>query len=96
MVEDHGESITADPTDTDLVYGVWTHFPAPKGGVVVQGPVFFARSSDGGTTWRRERQVFDPGPNRLTTGNEIAVLPNGALVNGFTLTSRTCRSAGRW
>jgi len=85
MVEDHGESITADPTDKDLVYGVWTHFPAPKGKVGVQGPAFFAQSSDGGATWRRARQIFDPGPNKLTTGNEIVVLPDGELVNGFTL-----------
>ncbi len=85
MVEDHGESITADPTDKDLVYGVWTHFPAPKGKAAVQGPAFFAESNDGGATWRRARQIFDPGPNRLTTGNHIVVLPDGELVDGFTL-----------
>ncbi len=85
MVEDHGDSITADPTDKDLVYGVWTHFPAPKRKAAVQGPAFFAKSSDGGATWRRARQIFDPGPNRLTTGNEIVVLPNAELVDGFTL-----------
>jgi hypothetical protein len=83
--ENHSESVTADPTDKDLVYGVWTHFPAPNGQAGVQGPAFFARSSDGGTTWRRARQIFDPGPNGLTTGNKIVVLPNGALVDGFTL-----------
>jgi hypothetical protein len=86
MVEDHGESITADPTDEDLVYGVWTHFPAPKGKTAgVQGPAFFTSSSDGGATWRRARQIFDPGLGRLTTGNEIVVVPSGELVNGFTL-----------
>jgi hypothetical protein len=85
MVEDHGDSITADPTDADLVYAVWTHFPAPKREVAVQGPAFFAQSSDGGATWRRARPIFDPGPNKLTTGNEIVVLPDGRLVNGFTL-----------
>ncbi len=85
MVEDHGESVTADPTDEDLVYGVWTHFPAPEGEAAVQGPAFFAQSSDGGATWRRARPTFDPGPNKLTTGNEIVVLPDGRLVDGFTL-----------
>jgi len=64
---------------------VWTHFPAPKRKAAVQGPAFFAKSSDGGATWRRARQIFDPGPNRLTTGNEIVVLPNAELVDGFTL-----------
>lgn len=53
--------------------------------MAVRGPAFFARSSDGGATWQRARRIFDPGPNRLTTGNHIVVLPNGALVNGFTL-----------
>jgi hypothetical protein len=85
MVEDHGDSITADPTDKDLVYGVWTHFPAPKHKAAVHGPAYFAQSSDGGATWQRARRIFDPGPNRLTTGNHIVVLPNGALVDGFTL-----------
>src|SRR6266511_482635 len=90
--ENHSESITADPTDKDLVYGVWTHFPAPKrkpavqgGEEAVQGPTFFAQSSDSGATWRRPRRIFDPGPGKLTSGNKVVVLPNGELVDGFTL-----------
>jgi BNR repeat-like domain len=86
VVEDHhGDSITADPTDKDLVYVVWTHLPAPKAKTAVQGPAFFAHSRDGGATWQRAWQILDPGPNKLTTGHEIVVLPNGALVDGFTL-----------
>jgi hypothetical protein len=65
--ENHSESVTADPTDKDLVFGVWTHFPAPNGQAGVQRLAFFARSSGGGTTWRRARQIFDPGPNGPTT-----------------------------
>jgi hypothetical protein len=79
------ESITADPTDKDLVYGVWTRFPAEGGEVALRGPVFFTRSTDGGQAWERAHKIFDPGPNRLTTGNQIVVLPSGTLVNGFTL-----------
>jgi hypothetical protein len=43
-----------------------------------------ARSTDGGDTWEAPRVVFDPGANAQTIGNQVAVLPGGALLNVFT------------
>jgi hypothetical protein len=69
-------------------------------GLQTTGPAFFSRSTDGGTTWEAPRQIFDPlslpSDERLlsgvsllaaqTTGNIIAVLPNGDLIDVFSLT----------
>jgi hypothetical protein len=49
------------------------------------GPMLFARSVDNGRTWQRTRIIYDPGPNAQTIGARIEVLPNGRLVNVFTL-----------
>jgi hypothetical protein len=86
VVEDHGESVTADPTDKDLVYGVWTHFPASRGAVAVRGPAFFAQSKQ-----RRRRHLaagaadLRPGPEQADDRQPHRRAANGALVNGFTL-----------
>jgi hypothetical protein len=69
--------VAVNPTNPANVVGVWMQdrFRGLVAGV----------SFDAGATWRRARQIFDPGPNKLTTGNEIVVLPDGRLVDGFTL-----------
>lgn len=95
------ESLTADPTDQDLVYGVWTRFqqPADETAGRVQsfrGPVLFARSTDAGHTWERAHKIFDPGPNHATTGNQVVVLPNGRLVDGFSLAGVGATQQGQW
>ena len=74
------ETITADPTNASLVYAVWDRLP-PNGG----GPAYFARSIDSGATWQTAHAIYDPGIHGQTLGNEIVVLPNGTLVNLFTL-----------
>ena len=48
-----------------------------------RGPAWFARSTDGGETWEPARPIFDPGGNAQTIGNQIVVLPDGTLINGF-------------
>ena len=48
-----------------------------------RGPIWFARSTNGGLSWEPARQLYDPGQNDQTIGNQIAVLPNGTLVNLF-------------
>ena len=50
-----------------------------------RGPTWFSRTKNGGKTWQRARVIFDPGPANQTMGNQIVVLPNGDLVNGFNL-----------
>ena len=87
------QTITADPTDADLVYAVWDRlvFPASERAAVIagfvtaafRGPAWFARSTDGGDSWEPARQIYDPGQNDQTIGNQIVVLPDGTLVNLF-------------
>jgi hypothetical protein len=87
------QTITADPTDADLVYAVWDRlvFPASERASVVasfntsafRGPAWFARSTDGGETWEPAREIYDPGQNDQTIGNQIVVLPDGTLVDLF-------------
>ncbi|MGH3017356.1 MAG: sialidase family protein [Gaiellaceae bacterium] len=87
------QTITADPTDADLVYAVWDRlvFPTSERAAVIagfvtsafRGPAWFARSTDGGDSWEPARQIYDPGQNDQTIGNQIVVLPDGTLVNLF-------------
>ena len=74
------ESITADPTDARYVYAVWGRLPPITG-----GPSYFSRTTDGGATWETARPIYDPGGNGQTINNQIVILPNGTLVNFFTL-----------
>jgi BNR/Asp-box repeat len=87
------QTITADPTNAKFVYAVWDRliFPPSERASVIsgfvtaafRGPTWFARSTDGGKTWEPARQIYDPGQNDQTIGNQIVVLPNGTLVNIF-------------
>jgi hypothetical protein len=87
------QSITADPNDSAFVYAVWDRliFPPSERASVIsgfvtaafRGPAWFARSTDGGETWEPARQIYDPGQNDQTIGNQIVVHPNGTLVNIF-------------
>jgi hypothetical protein len=72
-------AITADPTNANYVYAVWDRLVATGG-----GPSYFARSTDGGTTWAAARPIYDPGTGSQTVGNQIVVLLDGTLVNLMT------------
>ncbi|MFI0444254.1 sialidase family protein [Actinomadura sp. 6N118] len=50
-----------------------------------RGPTWFARTTDGGRTWRRARPIFDPGAGNQTIGNQIVQAGDRTLVNGFDL-----------
>jgi hypothetical protein len=87
------QSITADPTSASFVYGVWDRLVFPNERAAdraafrssaFRGPVWFARSTNSGVSWEPARQIYDPGQNDQTIGNQIVVLPNGTLVDGFT------------
>ena len=71
-------AITADRNDAHFVYAVWDRLDA-----VQNGPTWFARTIDGGTTWQPARNIFDPGAGNQTLGNQILSLPGGAIVNLF-------------
>jgi hypothetical protein len=76
-------TITADPTDSNYVYVVWERASFVSGEGFA--PAMFARSVDNGAHWEPTRIAYDPGPTAETLGNRIEVLPDGTLVNLFTL-----------
>ena len=73
-------AITADPTDPAYVYAVWDRLDFAR----TRGPAYFARTIDGGNTWEAARQIYDPGTEAQTVGNQIVVLSDGTLLNLFT------------
>ena len=76
-------TITADPTDSRYVYAVWDRLSGVPGEGA--GPTLLARSVNNGVSWEPTRIVFDPGEAAQTIGNRIEVLPDGTLINLFTL-----------
>jgi hypothetical protein len=80
-------SLTADPMDARFVYAVWDRVTglATSGANNYRGPAYFARTTNGGASWEPARAIYDPGGNAQTIGNQIVVLPDGTLINVFTL-----------
>jgi hypothetical protein len=83
------ESITADPTDADLVYAVWDRiykpgqskgFPSQVESFAFRGFPYLARSTDGGVTWEKARRISS-NANLFTIGNQIVVEPDGTLID---------------
>ena len=83
------ESITADPTDPDLVYAVWDRiykpgqskgFPSQLNSFAFRGAPYLARSTDDGMTWEPARRISS-NANLFTIGNQIVVLPDGTLID---------------
>src|SRR6266480_3031015 len=81
------ESITADPTNSNYAYAVWDRFTTPAGNSLasIEGaihsrsfrePIWFSRTTDGGTTWEPARIIYDRSEFNGTIGNQIVVLPN--------------------
>lgn len=76
-------SITADPSDADLVYATWTLF---RRGVT---SLLVARSTNGGVTWGPAIPIATFGTTQpaevafFRQGAQIVVLPDGTLVNAF-------------
>jgi len=96
------ESLTADPTDAsgNLVYAVWDRFVSPSQNAPLPAfenaranhePTWFARTTNGAAanpTWEPARAIYNPGTGSGTISNQIVVLPDGTLVNGFYLFQR--------
>src|SRR6059058_933528 len=86
------ESITADPDMASNVYAVWdrSRFPSENADLTAQanaasirGDIIFSRTTNGGQTWEAPRDILGLNQNEFTIGNQIAVLPNGTLVDIF-------------
>ncbi|HET7478998.1 MAG TPA: sialidase family protein [Rubrobacteraceae bacterium] len=93
------ESITADTNNSKFVYVIWDRLVAPRGeranirasqhAAAFAGPIWFSRSTDGGNTYEKARQIFDPGTLQQTIGNQIVTRPQGDLVDIFNLIQNT-------
>ena len=85
------ESITADPFDSNYVYAIWDRLRKPGNSETVsaensfafRGDTLFSRTTDGGRTWEPARTIYAQSKLTGTIGNEIAVLPDGTLVDVF-------------
>src|SRR5258708_12192764 len=60
--------------------------------VALTGSAFFTRTTDGGATWETARNIYDPGPNSQTIGNQIVVLPDGTLIDLLTILTQINQS----
>jgi hypothetical protein len=85
------ESVTADPHKAGTAYVVWdrSRFPSDKAGVnaghssAFRGDPMFSKTTDGGQTWSTPTRISPQNNNMFTIGNQIAVLPDGTLVDVF-------------
>jgi BNR repeat-like domain len=89
------ETLTADPFDSSLVYATWQRIVSPSERVSQEGynnatsyysEAWFARSTNSGASWEPARPIFrERGVLTQTIGNQVDVLPDGTLINGFNL-----------
>jgi BNR/Asp-box repeat protein len=84
------ESLTADPRTAGTAYAVWdrSRFPSdssrnPGTSRAFRGDPMFAKTTNGGATWTTPRDILPQNQNVSTIGNQIAVLPDGTLVDVY-------------
>jgi hypothetical protein len=87
------ESITGDWTRENRAYAVWIRGAIPgdsrserslQRSFAFRGQPVFSRTTDGGDTWSRPISMAR-NQNVYAQGNQIAVLPDGTLVNVFAI-----------
>ena len=93
-VLDDKNSLTADPGIAANAYAVWDRLVFPSGrasptaaenAIGFRGPIWFSKTTDFGANWSKARMLYDPGEVNQTIGNQIVVLGDGTLVDGFNL-----------
>lgn len=85
------ESITADPTNASYVYAVWDRSRKPGenssfnalNSFAFRSDTMFARTTNGGVSWEPARAIRHPQALEFSIANQIAVLPDGTLVDLF-------------
>jgi hypothetical protein len=89
------DRVNSTANGKQYVYAVWDRIESPNNNpltppqayahaLAFRGPAWFARSTDNGASWEPARKIFAPKPSRTQTiGNQIVVLPDGTLVDGF-------------
>jgi hypothetical protein len=89
-------TIAADPGRPGTLYGVWDRLAGLRGPAPLQtGPAWLARSADGGISWEPARAIYDPGPDAQTISNQVAVLPDGTLLNLLVIIEAASSAAPR-
>ena len=78
-------SITADPTNPKLVYLVWSRLHVSTNEL----DTMFSETTNGGQTWSQAQKIFSAGGSSTAEDNQVEVLPNGTLVDFFTVTKNT-------
>ncbi|MFN0193361.1 MAG: hypothetical protein ACKVP5_15545 [Aestuariivirga sp.] len=48
------------------------------------GPTYFVRTTNGGFSWEKAKEIYDPGPDAQTIGNIAEVLGDGSVAVFFT------------
>ncbi|NJM31338.1 MAG: exo-alpha-sialidase [Rhizobiales bacterium] len=48
------------------------------------GPTYFVRTTNGGISWEKAKEIYDPGPDAQTIGNIAEVLGDGSVAVFFT------------
>jgi hypothetical protein len=75
-----GPFLTADPTNADLIYAIWTTKIGNQG---INVATKFTRTTDGGQTWEPVRTIYRSANVDDNAGHQILVLPSGTLVDVF-------------
>jgi hypothetical protein len=90
------ESITGDWTREDTAYATWIRGAIPGDNrsdrslarsFAFRGQPMFSRTTDGGVTWSTPISMTG-NQNVFAQGNQIAVLPDGTLVNVFAILAK--------
>jgi hypothetical protein len=89
------ETLTADPFNASLVYATWQRIISPSERAAQEAyanaasfysEAWFARSTNGGQSWEPARPIYrERGVFTQTIGNQVEVLADGTLINGFNL-----------
>ena len=80
-------TVTADPFHPGRIYVAWDRIDdtSTADASHFTQPLMIARSEDDGTTWGPATLAYDTPVNSGTIGDQISVLPDGALLNVFRL-----------